>query len=115
MLLHQVNADKSGRIGDSHTVADNGHLPLTRKSVKYDADVHVDYLLAAYRPGLNPQLPEQQQQVWSENHARARSARNSSTECTWGTMCRASISAQSVGSGRSSRQSGRVYSPTCLA
>ena len=31
--------------------------PVDRKAIRWDADVAADYTLAAYRPGLNPNLP----------------------------------------------------------
>lgn len=61
IVLHQTNNNESARSSgdDSYRrVADNGHLPLTRKAARFGGDVAADYTIGAYRPGLNPEMPE---------------------------------------------------------
>lgn len=62
IVLHQVNANESARAsGDRdgyRKVADNGHLPLTRKAARFGGDVAADYTIGAFRPGLDPEMPE---------------------------------------------------------
>lgn len=52
LILHQTNAG-----------AGEGHKPLTRADIRYKVDVAADYVLSAYRPSLNPELPYHQQQA----------------------------------------------------
>jgi replicative DNA helicase len=53
LVLHQTNA--GGRLGTGRV--DFGHLALTRDSDRYRISTAADYVLSAYRPALNPQMP----------------------------------------------------------
>lgn len=68
IVLHQVNSNEMARAsgdrnGDYRRVADNGHLPLTRKAARFGADVAADYTVAAFRPSLDPEMPESVRQA----------------------------------------------------
>ncbi len=56
VVLHQLSLG-SGRMGEGYE--DHGHRPLSTRSARYGGTAPMDYVLGAYRPGLNPQLPPQ--------------------------------------------------------
>ena len=61
IVLHQLSmgAMKSKRVvGGGAREIDQGHMPVDRLDAKFGGDVAADYTLAAYRPGLDPNLDE---------------------------------------------------------
>lgn len=58
LALHQVSRGTAvKRRGSDQAFVDEGHRPLTKASAMHGGEVSADYMVGAFRPGLDPEMP----------------------------------------------------------
>lgn len=64
LALHQVARGVAvKRRGSDRAYTDEGHRPLTKSSAMHGGEVSADYMVGAFRPGLDPELPVVERQA----------------------------------------------------